>query len=488
MPTPTGFNILSRTPKLVETMVKAQPKALVVLNDLGLAHELTHALPNTIVAFRDWGLGDERHLKMDPRRQIDVAMSQHNETPNLWFYTTNEVGLAPDNLAWHAKLLDSPAKLRWMGLNPAVGTYPDTREGWAYAEGFLRTISANRTRFIFGMHEYAGAVPNSGMPNFTNRIQNWAGAVLPAYHCGRFRYLEQFCASRGFQSPRIILTEHGFDDTFDIKPWLETLRVTAGYRNIRGWKTLQDQWADWYGSKGWSAQRALFEAIKWLRSYVYANSSVEAECIYCWGNNGDPAWLQFDVSDALEFIELYLKDAGVSIYPQPNTPPSSAPTVAPTPAPIFDSQYIIDVPGTYVNVRSSVPSGTIIGKANEGETITILGQAKTETDYWYKVRLKTGIEGWVANQWSPAAKAYRVKFKQVEQPLFKIKSVGKVTVNIRKNPTTLSARIGTITPGQVIDTTMRETSTQTEGMWLEVRTSAGETGWVSLNFLKYALT
>lgn len=486
MSTPIGMNILSRTPDLVKNLVKAQPKAVVVLNDLGLAHELTHTLPNTIVIFRDWSLGDDRHVRISPQQQIDKALSQHNGTKNLWFYTTNEVGLDQKNLNWHLEILKSPDHLRWVGLNPAVGTYPDSVAGWEYATNFFKTIAAYQHRFIMGIHEYAGAVPNSGMPGFTNRIQNWDGATLPAYHLGRFTYLEQFCRIRNIKIPRIILTEHGFDDTFDIKTWLNTLRVTAGYHNIRGWKSLQDQWQEWYGSRGWDAQRTYWEAIAWANRTLYMGSSVEAQCIYCWGNNGDPQWKQFDVSEAQTFIDHWLRNAGDPVVPQTGQLPPLEPSIAPSPALTANTRYQIDVPGSYVNVRDLPKTAShIIAQVKEGEFVTALEEVKTSTDYWWKIRLANGIEGWVAHQWSPSAKAYRVKFTIKRDDIFKAKSVADVGVNIRIKPTTFSAKIGSIKPGQIFETTWQEVATAAEGMWIRVRLPGGEFGWSSLNYLKY---
>lgn len=484
MPSRKGPNILGHTSNLVETLVKIQPKAALVLDDLGLTHELTHALPNTMVIHRDYNPQDDRHLRISPQRQIEISLSQYNGQPNLWFYTTNEVGLGKDNLDWHLKLLAGPAHLRWVGLNPAVGTYPDSVEGWGYAEDALRKFSEQRSRFIFGMHEYAGAVPNSGMPDFTNRIQNWDGATFPAYHCGRFQWMDRFCKSKGFQTPRIILTEHGFDDTSDIKTWLNTLRVVPGYHNIRGWKTLVDQWHEWYSHKGWSAQRSMWEAINWLDTNVYNGSPVEAQLVYCWGNNGDPAWLQFDISEATEFIELWQKDAGVNVYPTPTPIPSTEPL--PPPAFIANNIYEIDVPGDFVNVRDAkkIPSN-IIATVKEGDQVTILAEEKVGKEYWRQIRTKLGITGWVSMQWSASAQKFGVQFKPMSEVIYRMRSTGVDVVNVRKLPTANSPKLWAITPKQIFLSTRRETNSGAEGYWLEIVLPDGNRGWSSQKYLKF---
>lgn len=492
MPTKLGVNCIGRTSNLVSTLIKAQPRATLIMDDLGLAHELTHALPNSIIIYRDWSLGDGRHLTMGPDTFIDICNRQYNGAKNLWFYTTNEQGFSPNNMDWHLRVLrESPSHLRFVGVNPAVGTYPDSASGWEYAEHFLRTISTQRDRFILGLHEYAAAVPVSGMPNFNNRIQNWNGLTLPAYHCGRFRYLEQFCASKGFPSPRIIMTEHGFDDLMDpgTKSWTSTLRVAAGYENIRGWKSLKDQWLDWYGgSKGWSPERALFEGLKWMDQNLYAKSAVEAQLIYCWGSNGDPSWDQFDISNAKEFHDAWIAYSSGSSTPLPTVPlPGPAPSFPPQPIVTGDS-YAVDVPQQYVNLRDTpaIPSN-IIGRINEGEVVVALEQKRVGNEYWTQVESGIGLVGWISLQWSPSAQTYGVHLRPHGSPTTFLPAIStaSVGVNVRKNPTINSPRLGLISIGSAFRTTGEIVKTASEGDWLKVRLADGQIGWSSLRYLRW---
>lgn len=477
-----GLNIIGRTSKLVETLRRVRPVATLVMDDLVLAHELTHALPNSIIIFRDWSLGDHRHLTLAPQRQIDRALAQHNGQPNLWFYTTNEAGLTPEIFDWHLKLLDSPEHLRWVGLNPSVGTTPQSPYGWMYAEPFLRAIVPHRERFIFGIHEYAGAVPNSGMPEFTRHLQEWDGERLPAYHCGRFCYLEQFCAAKSIPVPRIILTEHGFDDLSDIQLWLKTLRVTAGYANLRGWKSLTEQWYAWYRGKGWSPQRTLFEALNWMDRSLYRGTAVEAQLIFCWGTNGDPAWAQFDVSDADEFIHLWQQDAE-----HPPLPPAR---VNPEPPLIPGMDYTLDIPASYVNLREQ-PSitGRILARVDRNDVVTGLAEEWTGgNECWRKVRLKSGQEGWVSLQWS-LAQGFRVSFIPLvigPSPIIEgLVSTSSVWTPIRLKPAADSPQLGVIYPDQEFETTWTEVGDDVQGRWLQVRLPEGEFGWARLNDLHY---
>jgi hypothetical protein len=197
------------------------------------------------------------------------------------------------------------------------------------AQRMLELLDQHRDLFVLGLHEYAAGVITSGLvggapddprhPNFVP-VEKWPHDVGPLtmFHCGRFHFLLDYCRKVGLRPPRIILTEHGFDDVSDIKPWLNGLRVRGPYMNIRGWKSLQDQWSDWYGGRGWSAQRAMFEQLAWADRTIYRPTPVEAQCIFCWGHTS-AEWEQFDVAEAKEFhslLETYAQQQPVE-SPQP---------------------------------------------------------------------------------------------------------------------------------------------------------------------------
>lgn len=139
---------------------------------------------------------------------------------------------------------------------------------------------------------------------------------LTQFHCGRFNFLIQYCQRVGIRPPRVVLTEHGMDDLSDIKAWSSGLNVTPGYLNVRGWKSLTQQWEDWYGGRGWSPQRAYFEQLKWADNVIYRNSIVEGQCIFSWGHSSG-MWEQFDIEPAEELQDLLVGYAGEPSPPAP---------------------------------------------------------------------------------------------------------------------------------------------------------------------------
>jgi len=307
--------------RLLKHLEKIKPAAVLVMDGLGLCQEIKAMLPETTVISRIF-----------PDEDI-----QNRTTPEQWFdkhapeteggifaYTSNEAGFSRNLIEWHLRLMEMAIKQRVPLVvgNMSVGT--PAPEEWAAGKRLLELLDQHRDLFILGLHEYACGVITSGFlggypdnagvaPGSGGKGRNliapesWPtraeAAPMTMFHCGRFKFLVKYCQSVGIRPPRIILTEHGFDDVSDIKPWSSTLKMTAPYTSIRGWKSAQDQWRAWYESRGWSPQRAMFEQITYADRAIYQGSPVEAQLIFCWGHSSD-MWDQFDVALANEFHTL----------------------------------------------------------------------------------------------------------------------------------------------------------------------------------------
>jgi len=311
---------------------RLQPVALFIMDALGLAREIKSALPDTMVIHRNWGVtqGDDAVFsKVSPQQWLDLRAGE--AAGGITLHTSCEPGWGQDVIDWHVKLMQlaAPRGIPLVIGNWAVGTpQPDQ---WAMAQPMLELLDQHRDLFVLGLHEYAAGVITSGLvggapddSRHTNYVpvENWPhdASTLTQFHCGRFHFLTHYCQSIGLKPPRIVLSEHGFDDVSDIKPWLNSLKVRGPYLNIRGWKSLQDQWSDWYGGHGWSAQRAMFEQLAWADRTLYQHSPVEAQCIFCWGHTA-AEWEQFDVAEATEFhslLEAYAQQQP-AVSPQPAT-------------------------------------------------------------------------------------------------------------------------------------------------------------------------
>lgn len=330
--------------RLLKHLEKVKPAAVLVMDGLGLCKEIKAMLPETTVISRIF-----------PDEDI-----QNRDTPENWFehraphaeggiyqYTSNEAGFSPHLIEWHERLLEMAIKHRVPLVigNMSVGT--PAPEDWPAGKHLLQLLDQHRDLFIMGLHEYACGVITSGFlgghpdnagvaPHLVGQgrsliqADQWPrreeAASMTMFHCGRFKFLINYCQSVGIKPPRIILTEHGFDDVSDIKSWSGALKMTPPYTSIRGWKSAQDQWRDWYQAQGWSPQRALFEQLAYADRNLYQGSPVEAQLLFCWGHSSD-MWDQFDLANADEFqalLEDYAQQAHV-------TTPAAAIASAPTP-------------------------------------------------------------------------------------------------------------------------------------------------------------
>lgn len=342
------------TPKLMAHLGKLKPAAVLVMDGLGLAQELKAALPDTLVISRIYPDEDVQNRK-SPADWLKERAAQAEG--GIFQYTSNEAGFSPNLIDWHIKLCELAIKSKTPLVigNMSVGT-PEAVD-WAAGRRLLELIDQHRDLFVLGLHEYACGVITSGflggfpdnagvapIPANAGKGKNliqptsWPtpfdAAQMTKFHCGRFNFLIQYCKTIKLPPPRIILTEHGFDDVSDIKPWSDRLRMTPPFTTIRGWQSVINQWNDWFGHYGWTPQRAMFEQIAYADRTLYQNSAVEAQLLYCWAGRQPYTWDQFDLSKADEFqgwLETYAQSTTPAQPPviEPPPPPPTVPDIIP---------------------------------------------------------------------------------------------------------------------------------------------------------------
>lgn len=380
------------------------PRAVVVMDGVGLAAEIKSMLPDCTVIHRDYvgvpgGRGDDGlHTKVGTEEFL-IAQRKilaDNRADNLWVYVNNEPGFNEECINWFIDLIKrnalSSQPLKLVIGNWSVGV-PEA-EAWQKADELLQLLDKYRELLILGMHEYfAGVAPSGfyggnpdnagvqpGQPGGKNLIpaENWPIATegITLFHCGRFRFVEKRCREIGIRPPRIILTEHGADDV--MKSWLSGLVKTPGYSVIRGWKSLKEQWREWYPQ--WSHDQAYYEMLKYLDERVYQDSSVEAQLIFTWSNNAE--WAGFDVQRAVDFQRLM--EAGVAktktqeMERQPVSKPENAGLGTRVEVRFFAPLHNLrDGPG--VNYRD-------IGDVKSGDIFTV---------FWNTKRSDSNGTGWV---------------------------------------------------------------------------------------------
>lgn len=331
-----GHNVPD-TAYLLDVLRKLNPVAVLVMDNLDLAKRIHTALPDTMTIYRHWGADsdDNDALQYTPEAWVKVRAAMAANT-GLWMYTTNEPAFDAHTIQWHERVIELAAKqgLRVVVGNWGVGKPADVDNAWNMADRLLRLLDAHRDTAILSLHEYACGVITSG---FIGGTPEERGLIMPdtwpvdttnigaLWHCGRFRFLERYCNAHGFKPPRIIITEHGFDDVSDIKHWTETLVKTPvdgnPGGNIRGWKTLVSQWGAWFKSPEWTAEEAYYEQLQYADRKIYQGSSVEAQLIFSWGHSSQ-IWNQFDIAEARTLHELLIHHASVPTTPPPPEPPA----------------------------------------------------------------------------------------------------------------------------------------------------------------------
>lgn len=319
-----------------------QPTLQVVMDSFEFAKQIQDTAPNCIVIHRDYmGASGDDNLCQKITPADWLAQQRTKGDLRLYRYTCNESGWNKQVIDWHVTLLKENAKsanpLRLCILNLGVGQ--PRPEEWQQGKELLQLASQYKAWCLIGLHEYAGGIITSGFiggapddNRHTNFIpvENWPtplqAMTTTMWHMGRFKFLNIYCKSVDIALPRIAITEWGFDHTSDIDAWLKTLQLTAPYTSIRGWKSLKEQWAKWFASRGWSHERAYIEQLQYAFRSIYENTNVVGMAVFCaYLTNND--WEQFDISKAEEFQKWRTAYATVAIPPPIEPPPPPPPTV-----------------------------------------------------------------------------------------------------------------------------------------------------------------
>lgn len=346
-----SFNTHAQTPnfdknKLLMHVEKSQPPWILVMDGVQLCRDIQNVSPKTQVIHRSYP-DEEIWRQKTPAQWIEQKKSEVGSS-RLWLYTVNEVGLSDDLCRWWLEVIRLSARdeMQLVIGNLSAGT-PQASD-WTHPVviELLKACNLNRSRVVLGLHEYACGVITSGflggwpdnagvapVPENKGKGRNlvpsmaWPDRVevnkITRFHCGRFKFLVEACTLIGIPPPRIVLTEHGFDDMSDIKTWALQQQQTPPYTSFRGWKSLINYWQSNYGTF-WTPQRAMFEQLAYADRVLYQNSPVEGQLVFCWGQTSS-MWDQFDVSKADEFLGLV---SGQS------TPTPAPPVPDPTPVPV----------------------------------------------------------------------------------------------------------------------------------------------------------
>lgn len=301
-----GYNIHSDANGLIDHLGRVNPPFVLVLDNYGLAHDIAVKYPHMQVIYRPYyPASDAYHLIMSPFDFVMRQKAKWQGEPNIWFHTGNESGLSEKQLQWEMDVVKiAPVTMKFVVGNPATGTFPDSVDGWKYADKYIRFLVENKDRVILGLHEYFDIIPCITMPDFQNRIKSWDGETRPAWHTNRYRWLIDYCDTylEG-KYPNIVLTEFGNDDLRENRPdspvnkLIDATPVTSPYHNIRAFKSLRIFWEATYSKP---FDEVYYEMIEWCEKNVYNHPAILGMCIFAWCENTSE-WDAFNVAYANNF-------------------------------------------------------------------------------------------------------------------------------------------------------------------------------------------
>lgn len=297
------------------------PTTVLVMNSLAFAVELYQDLNpscGTIVIHRTHSTweGDEWYMR-SPASFVQRWKQEGH--PEIVRYSSNEPsfgGLRPiqDFVAADVELM---RLARENGFTCACGNFSVgyIQPGFITSgamDAYIRAI--NDYDHYLAVHEYSTVSLAFGVGQWPvewlqdrNRVQpaNWPLArdlptrlingELPGYwYLRRADWFLIRADQLGIERPRILVTEWGFDNLPNIKPYIEPLRQRFGidkyFDDMRGVNTYADVWRDYYPY--WTFAQALCEQLIWGDS-IYPREYIGFN-LFTWSIN--PHWLQTDYS------------------------------------------------------------------------------------------------------------------------------------------------------------------------------------------------
>lgn len=347
-----GLNILAQTvydrAKLSAYLQQARPALVVVMDDVGLARQFKHALPNMLVVHRR-SHPDQHHWHEKMPAAQWLADHRADAGDGLILQCFNEPGTQDYKALadWCVELMQlSDSEGVPLALpNFSVGN-PNERRIQAGEFDDLLKAFAKYPRHYLALHEYAQANPSLEQP----------------YHIGRYREWIARAQTLGILPPRILITETGRD-------------VGGGHRD--GWRSVLTE-----------AQYVTF-----LHRLVdaYRPDNIPT-AIFCYGTGGGGDWQYFDLQGA---------DAVLAALPIIGKPQEQATPMPDYPFPPDSAAWqrgTFASRADYANVRAQPStSATIAGRLDK----TPQAGAWVATDVveaagtWHALKLDSGTQGYV---------------------------------------------------------------------------------------------
>lgn len=292
--------------RLSDHIGKIRPHFLLVSGEVSFAKDLQQVSPETNLIWREGG--DSHAYQKDPDAWLTERAAQLPQ--GAFLYTSDETPINSQTVDWHMKVMELAAQrgIKLCVMNFGAGQPQAT--DFAAMRPVIDMLNANRDMFVLGFREYAGGVITSGVIGGNPTMikpESWPKDVsnVPLWHMGRYRNLMKYTEQEGIQTPRLVVTHHGFDRMGDLDAWINGLQGHPGFSSIRGWRSLEYQWMadDWFKPYYADYEEAYFQQLKWANDVLYEPfGAIEAQMIYSWGSAGQEE-VSMDVSQAFKFQE-----------------------------------------------------------------------------------------------------------------------------------------------------------------------------------------
>lgn len=412
MTNPFGYFVFRRD-GLDAHAERLNPRAMMFAQSAADAMTFAIKFPQCQVAFRQIitrGDFQEDILHRTAGRTLAYVQARAREVSvNVYINVGCEPQLSQaDDL--HKLVTEQLAAAQWAVANGRrlvllhLAHYGLNERHWPVLAPLCDYAAQHRDLLVIGCDEYgaghlfSGVVdPRVGDPQAGHvPPQTWRRSPVDTYyHVGRITGLLRWLRANGHGVPRVWITEHGVDALGDVDGWRKSLVRTPPYTDIRGWKSLANQWQQWYGPLGWAPARAFGEMVAAARREIYApywnahtREGIEAALLFGWRYLDDPAWEQFDVSEALDFqrvLESYMEVNPMPTFP--SLPPAND-------SGYEDRQQTAAGP---INIRSQpvVSAGNEVGTLAAGDVVRVhrTVQFVDSAGTWRPVQ-KGGALGW----------------------------------------------------------------------------------------------
>lgn len=339
MPNPLGLAIQAQTlgfnrQALLDHVRAADYLTCSVLDDLTLAIDLhipyavfrSYPFEPTSLADND---GAAREAAKTAMAKIRGWVQTHPGGRDVLYQVNCEQGFSLTRNRMYAYMIEDAANDPGGTIGLVVGNYAsgaikagqgnEPNQWLTEAEPLLRALDKYRDKrlstgahaFVLGEHYYTGLFPwisaNGGAHRLNPRWEDRPLAIdwnRAQWHLGRgLQGILKACQVWGIQPPPMLITECLIDDmddvayTFGSRNTGDTgLKLAAGYKKARGWRSLIPQWGIWY--PGRDAAEVLADMTIWSWETIYAPLGfVIGTHTYCYGDGSQAAnqWISFRV-------------------------------------------------------------------------------------------------------------------------------------------------------------------------------------------------